>query len=176
MTKQLCVGYIKCIKPSSVFPSSTINSLKKINVTLSGDAQSKVTSTGIAGGILVKVTGIKGQDIDGKLIVTVVEGLDKLFSNKDDLYVEINDKKVWPKNKKFQVVKSQTKINSPTLFPTLLDRDVTITLFDHDRVSENDVVADLTIFPQITPNVYTYVVAKESTKSIYEIQFTVTDD
>ncbi len=175
MTKQLCIGYIKCIKPSSIVPNYLMDIIKKIGAALGEVAQTTATTTGV-GAILVKVTGIKGRDIGGKLTVTIVEGLDELLSGKDDLYVEINGKKVWPENKEFQVIGSQTKINSPTSFPTLLNRDVTIKLFDHDQFSKNDVVADLTIYPQITPNVYTYVIAKESENSIYEIQYTVTDD
>ncbi len=176
MTKQLCVGYIKCIQPSSMVPNYAMDIIKKIGAAFGVVVQSKVTSSGVAGGILVKVTGIKGQDVGGNLTVAVIEGLDKIISGKDDLYVKINDKKVWPKDEKFQEIKSQTKVTSITSSPTSLDNDVTIKLFDQDRFTQDDVVANLTISPSIIPNVYTYVLAQESENSIYEIQFTVTDD
>ncbi len=175
MAKQLCINYIKCIKPSSGIPSSVLNLLEKTGTAL-GIFTESVLKTTVIGGILVKVSGINGKKVGEKLTVTVLDVIDDLFSGKDDLYIKINNDKVWPTDKIYQTIDSQKKVTFPTIDPISLDKQVTITLYDHDIFSSDDVISEIKIRPHIEENVYTYVVAKKSENSIYEIQITVTDN
>jgi hypothetical protein len=134
---------IRSVKCNS--PSSGINDVSRTVAAALGGAVGAATATvatGASGGVLVGTYGlaIVGGAGTG---VTAINGLDRVFSGTDDLYIRVNGSKVWPSGSKYREVKSQQTVEVNYTVP--LSGSVSIELMEYDSVSDDDSMGVLTL-------------------------------
>jgi hypothetical protein len=167
MSGTLNILSVKCIKPSSGIDTFA----KSIFGAIGGAAGGAVgvATTAASGGILVAATaiGFTGGVAAG---VAIIEGLDNFFSGADDLYLNVNNSKIWPSGQYEGINSQETKTIDYSL---PLDADVTIELMEYDTVGANDKLGYLTVYSTHQDGNYTYLVQNEGEGSIYEINIRV---
>ena len=93
MSKTLVIVDVKCIKPSSGIDDTTRGISAIVGAIAGGVAAG--AGTVATGGALAATVGL-GIVGGAGLGVALVDGIDHFFSGADDLYITVDDKKVWP--------------------------------------------------------------------------------
>lgn len=161
MTNTLTIKSVKCIKPSSGIDSVDQSLFQMIEKTSVADAI--FSDRAITGGLNKALTRNMAADITGRL--------DHFFAGyEDELYIKVNDSKIWPAGKHEQINSQQTK---EVEYSLPLDKSVTIQLWEYDQISSDDLLGYLTLRPNHQQGDFTYLVCSREEGSIYEIRLLI---
>jgi len=138
-----------------------------VGVIGAGTAIAGVATGGIAIAVVGATLGVAGA---GTLLASFVDGL---ASGEDDLYIEVNGKKIWPGGKSQGVDKRELVRLNKTLSNNWSSSD-TIQLCEYDTISSDDELTDkLNIDPlkSMWDSEFTVIAGSNSEGSIYALTF-----
>jgi hypothetical protein len=162
--RQLTIKSVKCIKPSSGIDGTVSKIFGEIGKII---AKYSLSTNESDGGIPIGVLAPRLGEIGG---VGFLALLDSLFAGDDDLYIKVNNKKIWPGGREEDIGKGETKdIN----YTATYDGDIKIELMEYDSMSGDDLLGHLTIYPTHTSGDYEYIVGNEGEASLYEIHIRI---
>ncbi|MFM6079688.1 MAG: hypothetical protein ACKPCI_14465 [Dolichospermum sp.] len=165
--KSLTIVSVKCIKPSSGIDSIAMNLFGLIGGAIAGTAT--FVAGAVSGGLLIAATGVAAAG-GASAGVAVIKGLDRYFAGADELYIRVNDSKVWPSGKYKDICSQQTKEVGHTL---PLNDKVKITLWEYDTIGSDDLLGYLDLGADHQTGSFTYLVQNQDEGSIYEINIKI---
>ena len=103
-----------------------------------------------------------------------INGLASVFGGEDEIYLKVNDNKVWPCRDEDGVdIESQQTKNVG--YTTPLGNDLRIDLMEYDYGSGDDHMGYLIVPPTHQNGNFTYLISYEGEGSIYEFNIRVSD-
>ncbi len=140
--REATIRSVRCVSPSS-----GVNNVSRAAAAAVGGAVGGATATvaaGATGGVLIGTLGlaIAGGAGTG---VTVINGLDSVFSGTDDLYIMVNGNRAWPSSRSYTEVRSQQRLD--VNYTTPLTGATSIELMEYDSVSGDDSMGVLILQP-----------------------------
>ncbi len=97
-------------------------------------------------------------------------------SDGDEIYLKINDEKIWPVNKKFEIISSGTLTLGIEIKDLTKDEEVIIELWDFDIISKNDLLGNFKITadkPGGPYNTDLHVDLREGNKAKYNLEWKI---
>ena len=121
------------------------------------------------GGIVLAVVGLAVAVGGASLFI------DKIASSEDDLYIEVDGKKVWPTDKKHHGIHKNEEVHPELKFENWT-KDRQIVLWEHDWISDDDKLSGIKIDPlkNLWNTQVSVLKANDSEGSVYTIIFTLT--
>ncbi len=152
------------ITPSTGVSGIATKVISVISSVLGGAIAGSLTALTGPGAVFVGAAGSVVGTILGTGIGSLLESLSQLFP--DNLYIEVDGKKVWPTNSKYENIKAGGKI-TPSIKGEF-NHPIKITLKEWD-VFGDDNLGEFIINPEIKGNGLTYLVANPKEGDVYEV-------
>lgn len=177
MAEKFTLNYIKCLEPSTGTSNVVNDVFEAIGAVAGGvlGGAAGAVATTVTGGALILITGasavagVGAGEAVAEQIVNLTKKVGSLFP--DNLYIKLNDKKVWPSGSDYKDVDAQKVITitdvSSTTFP------ITLTLMEWDYFSD-DLLAEIQVTKDASLGTTTLVIANKDENSIYEINYSIT--